>query len=30
VAVAANVGIITAMHRRWGYGGRNGPDWQGR
>ena len=29
LAVAANVAIITAMHRRWGYGGRR-PDWQGR
>jgi hypothetical protein len=30
LAVAANVAIITAMHRRWGYGGKNEPDWQGR
>lgn len=30
LAVAANVAIITAMHSRWGYGGKNEPDWQGR
>jgi hypothetical protein len=30
LAVAANVAILTAMHRRWGYGSKNEPDWQGR